>query len=167
MWVGKYERGRLTVHVDAVPLAEVVREIGTQSGAEIVGTVCKPREVTQAFDGVPVVDGLVRLLGEQNFTLRYGPEGELRQIDLRGESRAATAAPALGDAASEPDTRRRASSGPGPGALISREDPSDRRVVVSVREVGQGDGSHRRRRHEDREEAPQGPGVLGIPVAQG
>ncbi len=75
-----YDDGRLTLHAEKVPLADVVREIGRQSGAEIVGKVRKPREVTRQFDEVPLFDALVRLLGEQNFTLRYGSEGKLRTI---------------------------------------------------------------------------------------
>src|SRR3989442_13575338 len=51
----------------------------------MVGGVRKPRDVSQDVDRVPLVDALVRLLGEQNFTLRYGPEGKLRTIDLLGE----------------------------------------------------------------------------------
>jgi len=167
--VVKYEHDRLTVHVDAAPLADVVREIGTQSGAEIVGAVCKPREVTQAFHGVPIADGLMRLLGDQSFTLRYGPRGELRQIDLRGESLAPTAASAPGDGASERERPRLVlgGHGPGPGALISHEVTSDGQVVVSVREVGPRGGRHPRKGHEDPEEAPQDPAVVGTPVAQG
>ena len=34
-----YDDDRLTVHAEKVPLADVVREIGRQSGAEIVGEV--------------------------------------------------------------------------------------------------------------------------------
>src|SRR5262245_49060586 len=35
--VVKYEHDRLTMHVDAVPLTDVVREIGRQTGAGVVG----------------------------------------------------------------------------------------------------------------------------------
>jgi hypothetical protein len=80
-----YEADRVTVHAAGVPLADVVREIGRQSGAEIVGEVRKPRDVSQDFERVPLVDALARLLRDQNFTLRYGSEGKLRKIDLLGE----------------------------------------------------------------------------------
>jgi hypothetical protein len=80
-----YDADRVTVHAAGVPLADVVREIGRQSGAEIVGEVRKPRDVSQDFERVPLADALLRLLRDQNFTLRYGPEGKLRKIDLLGE----------------------------------------------------------------------------------
>ena len=80
-----YDADRVTVHAKRAPLADVVREIGRQSGAEIVGDVRKPRDVSQDFERVPLVDALARLLREQNFTVRYGPEGKLRAIDLLGE----------------------------------------------------------------------------------
>src|SRR5437870_13199958 len=88
-----YDADRLTVHAKRVPLANVVREIGRQSGAEIVGAVRKPRAVRRDFDRVPLVDALARLLGAQNFTLRYGPEGRLRALALIGEPLAAAAQP--------------------------------------------------------------------------
>src|SRR5437867_12323593 len=97
-----YDADQLTVHAKRVPLANVVREIGRQSGAEIVGEVRKPRDVSRDFDQVPLVDALARLLGEQNFTLRYGPEGKLRTIALLGEPLAAAAQTTPADA-STPD----------------------------------------------------------------
>src|SRR5205823_3568503 len=72
----------------------VERAIGRRGGAEIVGEVRKPRDVTRQFERVPLVDALVRLLGEQNFTLRYGSEGRLRTISLLGEPLAAQTTPA-------------------------------------------------------------------------
>src|SRR5207249_3023226 len=61
-----------------------------------------PRDVTRQFDRVPLADALVRLLGEQNFTLRYGSEGKLRKISLLGEPLAAAAQTTAADA-SNPD----------------------------------------------------------------
>src|SRR5437016_14466375 len=104
-----YDADRLTVHAKRVPLADVVREIGRQSGAEIVGEVRKPRDVSRDFDRAPLVDALARLLGEQNFTLRYGPEGKLRTIDLLGEPLALAAQSVRADAnnAGRPASARR------------------------------------------------------------
>src|SRR3989442_412192 len=114
-----YDDDRLTVHAEGVPLTDVVREIGRQSGADIVGAVRKPRDVRQDVDRVPLVDALVRLLGEQNFTLRYGPEGKLRTIDLLGEPLALAAQSVRADAnnAGRPASARRGSH---PGARSSR-----------------------------------------------
>ena len=127
-----YDDDRLTVHAERVPLADVVREIGRQSGAEIVGEVRKPRDVTRQFDRVPLADALVRLLGEQNFTLRYGSEGKLRKISLLGEPLAAAAQTTAADA-SNPDK-------PASGrrhrhhhdVRSSRETLPDGQVLVSV-----------------------------------
>src|SRR5438093_9631069 len=127
-----YDAGRLTVHAERVPLADVVREIGRQSGAEIVGEVRKPREVTRQFDEVPLFDALVRLLGEQNFTLRYGSEGKLRTISLLGEPLAAAAQTTHTDA-SDPNkaapTRRHRHHH---DVRAARETLPDGQVLVSV-----------------------------------
>jgi len=126
-----YDDDRLTVHAEGAPLADVVREIGRQSGADIVGEVRKPRDVSQDLDRVPLVDGLVRLLGEQNFTLRYGPEGNLRTIDLLGEPLALAAETMRADAGNpgKPASVRRERHR---HARSSRETLPDGQVVVTV-----------------------------------
>jgi len=103
MCVVAYDADRVTVHAERVPLANVVREIGRQSGAEILGQVRKPRDLSLDFDRVPLVDALARLLREQNFTVRYGPEGKLRAIDLLGEPLALASAQTTRADASNPD----------------------------------------------------------------
>jgi len=98
-----YEADRLTVHVERASLEEVVQEIGRLSGAKIVGDVLRPRDVTQEFDDVPVVSALTRMLGDQNFTLRYGPDGSLRTIELLGEPGALAAVPTAPASAGQPE----------------------------------------------------------------
>ena len=98
-----YDDDRVTAHVERVALADVVREIGRQSGAEILGQVRKPRDLSLDFERVPLVDALARLLREQNFTVRYGPEGKLRAIDLLGEPLALAAAQTTRADASNPE----------------------------------------------------------------
>src|SRR2546427_12707396 len=119
-----YDDDRLTVHAEGVPLTDVVQEIGRQSGAEIVGAVRKPRDLRQDLDRVPLVDALVRLLGEQNFTLRYGPEGKLRTIDVLGRPPALPAHNVRADAgnAGSPASARR---GRRPGPPFPRGRPPD------------------------------------------
>jgi len=126
-----YGDGRLTVHAKGAPLTAVVREIGQHSDAEIVGEVRKPRDVTQDFDRVPLVDALVRLLREQNFTLRYSPEGKLRTIDLLGEPLAAAAQATPADA-SNPDKPASARRHRHHGMQSSRETLPDGQVLVTV-----------------------------------
>src|SRR5207247_4479720 len=126
-----YDDDRLTVHAEGAPLADVVREIGRQSGAEVVGEVRKPRDVRKSLDRVPLVDALVRLLGEQNFTLRYGPEGKLRTIHLLGEplAPAAQTTPANTSRADQPPSARRHRHR---YVRSSRETLPDGQVVVTV-----------------------------------
>src|SRR5207302_6475757 len=82
-------------------------------------------------DRVPLVDALVRLLGEQNFTLRYGPEGKLLRIHLLGEPLAAAAqttpANATNRGREEPARRHRHRD-----VRSSRETLPDGQVVVTV-----------------------------------
>ena len=129
-----YDDDRVTAHVERVALADVVREIGRQSGAEILGHVRQPRDVSLDFERVPLVDALARLLREQNFTLRYGPEGKLRTIDLLGEPLALASAQTTRADASNPDKpasvrrhRHRHRD-----VRSSRETLPDGQVVVSV-----------------------------------
>jgi len=78
----EYENDRLTIHAQAVPLGDLINEIGRKSGAEVRGA-CEPRNVSAEFDAEPVTDALERLLGQRNsFALRYGPDGGLRAIEL-------------------------------------------------------------------------------------
>src|SRR5439155_17477438 len=57
--------------------------IGRASGAEIRGEA-NAREVSAEFEDVPFPDALQRLLGNQNFMLKYGEKGRLVAIDLLG-----------------------------------------------------------------------------------
>jgi len=127
-----YDADRVTVHAKRAPLADVVREIGRQSGAEIVGDVRKPRDVSQDFERVPLVDALVRLLREQNFTLRYGPEGKLRTIGLLGEPQALAAAKTTPADAGNPDKPASARRHRHRGVQPSRETLPDGQVLVTV-----------------------------------
>jgi hypothetical protein len=135
-----YEGDRITVHVERVPLGNIVREIGRQSGAEVVGDVRKPRDVSQNFDRVPLVDALGRLLAEQNFTLRYGPEGRLRTIDLLGAPLAA--APATQTDASHPERTASARQERQRGARSARATPAGGRPLVTAAGADTGEASN-------------------------
>src|SRR5216683_5851735 len=81
----RYRDDRMSVDLQGVPLADVIDELGRQSGAAIRGNVCRSRELSLTFDEVPLPQALERVLGEQNFTLRYGSGGQLEAVDLLGE----------------------------------------------------------------------------------
>lgn len=104
-----YRDDRLTVRVQQVRLNEVLGEIGRETGADIWGEVRVPREVSAEFDGVPFAEALTRLLGDQNFTLRYDRNGELRAVELLGDAQPPTAS-----ARAAPDTSPPASMPAGP-----------------------------------------------------
>jgi hypothetical protein len=80
----RYHDQRLTVRLNHVPLDEVVQLFAKETGAEIHGEPVDLREVTKRFDSVPVQEAFGRLLGAQNFVMRYGVDGRLLAVDLLG-----------------------------------------------------------------------------------
>src|SRR5437867_6017836 len=163
MCVVTYDADRVTVHAERVALADVVREIGRQSGAEILGHVRKPRDVSLDFERVPLVDALARLLKEQNFTLRYGPEGKLRTIDLLGEPLALAAQSVRADAnnTGRPASARR---GRHHGVRSSRVTLPDGQVVVTVAGTATGGATSGR---DETSGSPDAPALLGGLSQQG
>jgi hypothetical protein len=99
-----YSPEALTMRVGKAPLSAVLEEIGHQAGAVIRG---EPgvQEVGGSFEDVPLDEALDRLLRKRNYTLRYGPEGDLRAIDLLGEPLTLTAAQTTRADMSTPDER--------------------------------------------------------------
>ena len=79
-----YRSDRLSVRLEKVPLEDVLAELGRVSGAEIRGAPREPRDLTAKFDDVPLPEALHRLLGDQNFMLKYGEADRLRMIELFG-----------------------------------------------------------------------------------
>lgn len=90
----RYEDGRLSVRLEQVPLDLVLSTLAEETGATIRGHVLEPREVTKHFDDVPIARAIDRLLGRQNFTLRFAPDGSLAAIHLEGMPAPRTASPA-------------------------------------------------------------------------
>ena len=93
----RYDNDVLTVHLNDVPVAEVLQEVARQSGAEVRGQVREPHDVTASFDAVPLPEALSRLLGDQAFALVYDKSGHLKAVRLLGSdavlAKAAPAAP--------------------------------------------------------------------------
>ncbi len=100
--VVRYDDDVLTVRLGAVPISEVLQELAAQSGAEIRGQVREPRDVTAAFDSVPLPEALSRLLGDQDFALVYGSGGRLKAVRLLGSDAVSVQAPAPASAKRPP-----------------------------------------------------------------
>jgi hypothetical protein len=83
------DRGRVTLHVAAMPLADLLQRLERQSGARIRGTIPE-RSITADLADVPLQDALDTILGAESFMLTYGGDGSVRAIELLA---AGTAAP--------------------------------------------------------------------------
>ena len=61
------------------------RCIGTGSlPVSWISSRAAPYDVSAEFESVPVAEGLYRLLGNQNFALIYGEDGNLKAVQLLG-----------------------------------------------------------------------------------
>ncbi len=80
----EYQDDLLTVRLQHVLLGDVLAVLAQKTGAEIRGELRNPREVSAAFEHVPLPEALSRLLGDQNFALVYGDGGRLRAVKLLG-----------------------------------------------------------------------------------
>ena len=78
------EDGRVSVHAHRVPRGDVVRAIARSSGATLRGEPKDDGPVVTNFERVPIVEGLVRVLGDQDFALVYRKNGTLGEIRLYG-----------------------------------------------------------------------------------
>lgn len=76
--------GRITAELQGVPRDEALRELATTLGADVWGEVQNPVPVSHRFDEASVARTLDRLLGAQNFILRYDGDGRLARIELLG-----------------------------------------------------------------------------------
>ena len=74
----------LTARLDQVPIDEVIDLFAHATGADIRGEPIDLRAVTKHFDCVPLPEAFKRLLGAQNFVMRYGADGRLTAVDLLG-----------------------------------------------------------------------------------
>lgn len=79
----RWEHERVTARFVAVPLAEAVQALADATGGELQGGVTEPRDLTIELDAVSLEEALHRMLGTQNFTVRYGEKG-VKAIVLRG-----------------------------------------------------------------------------------
>ena len=80
----RYEDGRLTVQLEHAPLDVVVAQLEQETGIRFHGELLDWREVTKRFDSVPIAEALDRILGRQNFILRYDGGGRPVSVELCG-----------------------------------------------------------------------------------
>jgi hypothetical protein len=80
----RWEHERVTARFTATPVADAVQAVAAATGGELRGTVLASNEVTIALDAVPLDEALHRLVGAQNFTVRYGEGGRVKTIVLQG-----------------------------------------------------------------------------------
>jgi hypothetical protein len=80
----RWEHERVTARFAGTPVAEAVQAVAAATGGELRGTVLASRDVTIALDAVPLDEALHRLIGAQNFTVRYGDSGRVKTIVLQG-----------------------------------------------------------------------------------
>lgn len=101
--VVRYRDDKLTVDLHDTSIATAMAEVARESGAELVGTPREERRLTIAFEEVPLNEALERLVGAQNFTLKYDDAGKLKAIELRGGQEARDAG-RTGQPAPDPTT---------------------------------------------------------------
>jgi len=84
----RYEGGCLSVNIERVPLDEVIAAVQRTTGIVFHGNLRDWRRVSKRFDAVPVPRALARLIGKQNFVIRYGRNGRPSRVDLLDAPRA-------------------------------------------------------------------------------
>ena len=85
----RYRNDKVSLDVRDVGLDVVLKAIAKESGAELVGAPRTDRTITIALQEAPMAEALERLVGAQNFTLKYDEGGKLKVIELRGDQLAA------------------------------------------------------------------------------
>lgn len=87
----EYRADQLAMRAAAVPLQEVLDAVAAATGATVQGTPLENRSVSIEIEALPLDAALHRILGVQNFTLRYRGDGRPSVIVLLGGPEAASA----------------------------------------------------------------------------
>jgi hypothetical protein len=106
----RYAQDAVSVRVADTTLAEVLDEIGRQSGVAIRGQVGDTRRVTADFEGVPLPEALHRLLGDQNFLLVYDAQQQPRTVEVLSPPGEALSGPADVSRSADPSPSRASGS---------------------------------------------------------
>jgi hypothetical protein len=68
-----YHEGRLSVRAEQMPLVRILQEITRRTGLEVRALSSLPQDVSVQFAGLPLLDGLRRLLASVNYLLLIAP----------------------------------------------------------------------------------------------
>jgi hypothetical protein len=126
-----YKAGRLSVHAERMPLGRILEEVARQTGLDVRGGASLQQDVSVQFAGLPLFDGLRRLLARVNYLLliERSPEGNIQRMQALVFRREAS--PSFGRFAREaptPSTEGIASEAP--WQAMADADPSVRRWAV-------------------------------------
>lgn len=90
-------RDTLSVELRDAEVGEVLENIAQEVGFEVhISSTVYPRKVSVSFRGMDIERGISRLLklvGQKNFTVRYGPEGEIVEVIVMGSKPSSFVAP--------------------------------------------------------------------------
>lgn len=110
----KVDAGRVTIHAESTPLAEILGRFGQVTGAEVVYDTARPQQVVSVgIEADSEADALLRLLEGQglNYVLRLDPTG--RQVEMLVlVGKAETAGPAAATGSAAPTRRERVTTAP-------------------------------------------------------
>lgn len=71
------QNGRLSAHLSAAPIRQVMEQLGSLTGARVLWlSQAEDTPVSVDFTDLPLADALRRILGERNFMLFYRSQGQ-------------------------------------------------------------------------------------------
>jgi len=80
----RYDDDKVSVEARDADLGEILKALAKASGADLVGAPRAGEPVTITLEQAPIAEALERLVGAQNFTLKYDENAKLKTIELRG-----------------------------------------------------------------------------------
>jgi hypothetical protein len=103
----RYEDGRLSVRAERVALGRVLEAVARAAGVEVAGVAGPGPEVTLAFDGLSLLDGVRRAMGTASYAifLEDAPGRGLTRIEIRLAGLAPDPAAGPAPVPLPPDTR--------------------------------------------------------------
>jgi len=79
-----YDEGRVSIVASGQPLSTLLGRLADAAGMQLRGTPCADPPVHIRFDELPLRKAVERLLGDCNFTMRFGADRAPRRLTLRG-----------------------------------------------------------------------------------